>query len=156
MLVSLLIAGSVIVGTTKVHFGRKKQKKLASVLSKETNLDERGTTSLSQKNLSLDQVGQGINRRLLASGTALGLAAVGMNILSLAGLLYASSYFFQEAYKAIFIERKLKTAVVDGFLILGIVLTGNLLAGALMCTLINLAQKLLCKMAWRLSFLLNR
>ena len=61
------------------------------------------------------------------------------------GLIYAGRHFFQDAYKSLFEERRLRMSVVDSIMITGIILTHNYFAGALTVSLLWFSQKLLLK-----------
>jgi Cu2+-exporting ATPase len=91
------------------------------------------------------------DQHLAVSVASLGLAVGGtmlfppLSLLGWMGYFYASAHFFKGAYNSIVYERKLKMVVVDAVMFTGILATGSLVAGTLMCSLMWYAEKLLLK-----------
>ncbi|MCK5871627.1 MAG: hypothetical protein KAG26_02275 [Methylococcales bacterium] len=85
------------------------------------------------------------------SAASLGVAIFSSTVFPLlrplawAGFLYTSSQFFKKGYDAVVKKQTVNMAVVDTVMFLGLIITGNLIAGTLMCTLLWLAQKILLK-----------
>jgi len=115
-----------------------------------SNIGDSKTTQLNNQT-DIEQINKRVNQNLTASLASLGLAISSvvifpsLRLLSWLGFLYASASFFEEGYKSIVKKHKINMAVVDTVMFTGIIVTGNLIAGTLMCSLLWLAQKLLLK-----------
>ena len=80
----------------------------------------------------------------LALATA-GLVSPSFALASLAGLIYTSIPIFQQAYDALFVQRRVRAAVVDTVGITSVVLAGKFWSGALLNLIYFYSRKLLLK-----------
>jgi heavy metal translocating P-type ATPase len=94
---------------------------------------------------------RGINRNLVAAATALGLATGGallyppLSLISVPISLYTCVDIFQDAYSALFKERRIRVAILDSMAVIGALAFRAFLAIALACSLYFLGRKLLLK-----------
>ena len=99
----------------------------------------------------IDLTEKRVDRYLTVSVLSLGAAIAGITVyapltlVGLAGFLYTTASFYQDAYQVITKERRLTIAVVDAVMFTGVIITGSVIAGTLMSVLIWSSKKLLIK-----------
>ncbi|MEM6406199.1 MAG: heavy metal translocating P-type ATPase [Pseudomonadota bacterium] len=99
-------------------------------------------TSTAEKTASLHLT---ISLSSLAIATTGALFYPPFTWLSVPGIIYIFIPRFKEVLRAIFIERKIKMVIVDGSIIMGLLLSGQVFACALTSTFMMLSRKLLVK-----------
>ena len=159
----VFIAGTALAIGVKVYFDTKKKKetlwtfvadkratqKKQRLENSKDQVDRDSNLGKSDK-ADIDQTEKRVNKNLTVSLASLGLAISSvifppLRLLSWLGFLYASARFFKDGYKSIVKKRKINMAVVDTVMFIGIIVTGSLIAGTLMCSFLWLAQKVLLK-----------
>lgn len=92
-----------------------------------------------------------INSALTLGASGLGVAVAGTMLasplayLSIPLLIYPLGSYFVEGYRALVVERRLNMAALEGLMIGGFVVTGQLVALGLLGTMLAVAKKLLMK-----------
>ena len=143
ILLSIFLVGAGASIYAKIKINKQKvQKKSEKILTAEA---EKSTLEIPQNNHKNLQ--KTVNQKLIISLSSLGIAIFFpvLRPLSWLGLLYSAADFFKQGYQAVVKQRKLNMAVVDTVMFTGLIATGNLIAGTLMCSFLWAAQKVLQK-----------
>jgi Cu2+-exporting ATPase len=146
ILLSILLVGAGASIYAKIKINQQKvQKKSEKIPVSQIIEPEKSALEIAQNNQKHLQ--KKVNQKLIISLSSLGIAIFFpvLRPLSWIGLLYSSADFFKQGYQAVVKQRKLNMAVVDTVMFTGLIATGNLIAGTLMCTFLWAAQKVLQK-----------
>jgi Cu2+-exporting ATPase len=157
---SLLISGIVVILYRK-NKNKTKKSKSKRLLLADTRKNASQTVVLkpddsNKKSTALglvedinntDQTDKNINKKLAISLVSLSVAVLfpPLRPLSWLGFLYASADFFKQGCHAAVKKRQINMAVVDSVMFTGLIVTNHLIAGALMCSFLWFAQKILFK-----------
>ena len=158
LLTSLAVTGAALLAGAKVYQTKQKkglvklfklQKSVSSFLT--PSLRHQQLQTVSSANTATSTAEKTASLHLTISLSSLAIATTGalfyppFTWLSVPCIIYIFIPRFKEVLRAIFIERKIKMVIVDGSIIMGLLLSGQVFACALTSTFMMLSRKLLVK-----------